>query len=364
MPIPNVSSLYQRIQKGSEGAQEFARIIAHLLISDSNREGYQFLTYSDAAGDYKGVDGIISKGLTKIGVQYKFFPAPFSSDHKAKIKASLKKAIADFWDMEEWVLIIPEDPNRHDLAWLESISTELNMQVTLWGHTRIINLMLKDKEIRDEYYPELNQKSVRYLSNEPTEEDINSYFGKFLDPDADLSILFLKAQPTIGDCKSIFTKEYYKEISDVYYLQYRELFDVPDNMNNLKSRQEFEIKSSTYSDIVNRKHLLPGGMHMMLEKYNSLNPGTKFYRVVFKEKGAELGISFNVWCFLNSRWVFFPKPFRVVESIESMRKDKYLNRMVRILRFFGMHKTLQKEYKSKSILATNHIIYKLLNERK
>lgn len=360
MSIPNVSNLYQRINKGAEGGLEFARIINQLMISESSTEDFQFKSHSDAVGDFKGVDGIMIKGLTKSGLQYKFLPSAFKSEHKSQIKLSFEKAIKQFPEMDQWILVIPEDPNKFDLIWLEQISDDLKMPVIVWGHSKIINLMLKHKHIGEQYYSELNYTSVR-VSTKPTQEDIN-YFNKFLEPDTDIALLLLKAQPTLSDCKSIFTAKYYKEVSDLYYLQYRNMLDDATDSYSLKTKKVVEVKFSSFEEIINKNHLLPGGMHMMQEKYEALNSNTIFYRVKFKDTGAEFGISFAVWCFLNSRWVFFPKPFRVIDSIESMRNDKDLNFMIKVFKWLGFHKILQKEYKNKYLLAVNHIVYKLTNK--
>ncbi|TSJ41869.1 hypothetical protein [Fluviicola chungangensis] len=85
MPIPNVSTLYERIHKGSEGGQEFSRILNLLLIAESGLQKFRFVNFFDASGDYKGVDAIIIQGEEEIGVQYKFFPILLSSEHKRSI---------------------------------------------------------------------------------------------------------------------------------------------------------------------------------------------------------------------------------------------------------------------------------------
>ncbi len=361
MSIPNVSTLYQRINKGAEGGLEFARIINLLMLSESSKEDFQFTCYSDAAGDYKGVDSIMVKGIIKSGLQYKFLPSPFKSDHRAQIKSSFKKAVKEFSEMDQWILIIPEDPNRFDIMWAEEISKELDKPVIIWGHSKIISLMLSHRHIGEQYYPDLNYKPIR-ISNEPTQEDIN-YFNEFLKPDADIALLMLKAQPTLSDCKAVFTAEYYKEVSDMYYLQYRNMLDDATDPYSLKTKKAFGIRSSTSEEIMEERHVLPGGMHMMQEKHKVLNSNMRFYGVSFKDEGEDYGVSFAVWCFLNGRWVFFPKPFRIIGSINSMRNDRDLNFMIKVFKWFGFEKTLQKGYKNRYLMAVNHIVYKLASQK-
>lgn len=56
MPIPNLSTLFQRINKGSEGGSEFARIMNYLLTAEYRELNYQFIVSSDASGDFMHVD--------------------------------------------------------------------------------------------------------------------------------------------------------------------------------------------------------------------------------------------------------------------------------------------------------------------
>lgn len=170
MAISNVSSLYYRIHRGAEGAMEFARILDKLLISESQENSESYLAYSDRTGDYKGVDGIMIKDQDKIAFQYKFFPSPLTSDHKSAIKFSLENAVLKFPEMKKWIVVMPDDPNKNDLEWFESISDQVNCTTEIWGHKYIINLMLKHKHIGKEYYPELvndfskNKETKTWLS--------------------------------------------------------------------------------------------------------------------------------------------------------------------------------------------------------
>ena len=83
MPIPNVSTLYQRIHKGAEGGHEFARFIKLLLSNDYGNQGLKFISESDASGDYKKLDAYIPgdtlfpENIT--GFQFKFFGSNLNS---------------------------------------------------------------------------------------------------------------------------------------------------------------------------------------------------------------------------------------------------------------------------------------------
>lgn len=59
MPIHNVATLYQQIGSGAEGGHEFARFVRLLLLAEFNKLGSQFISESDASGDFRKTDGFI-----------------------------------------------------------------------------------------------------------------------------------------------------------------------------------------------------------------------------------------------------------------------------------------------------------------
>lgn len=356
MPIPNVSTLYERLYKGSEGGLEFARLLNLLLISESPAQGFQFITSSDASGDYKGVDGII-RNDEQIGVQYKFFPVPLSSNHKRLIKESLETALRKFPEMNKWILIIPHNPDKFTLEFLDGLSKEKNMIIECWGHLRILDLMLKHPQIGSKYYPELRTIQIE---EHPTNEMALSYFNQFIDPKMDVRTLFFKAQPNISDCKTVFTEKYYKEISDFYYYSFRETIE--DNQNfNLEEKNRIVIKSYTLSDIRNSSVQLPGGMYDLFQEYDALHPGVRFYAISFIKDDNTAGMSYSIWCYINDRWVFFPTPWRIMWKIKELSNNKDVRFLIRLLRFFRVHKSSQISKKRDSFLLTNYVINQLYN---
>jgi len=174
MPISNVSTLYQRIHKGSEGGNEFARFLNLLLTADSKDYYKNYIASSDASGDFKGVDAIqYDEGeFTEVvkAFQFKFFPANLTSNHKHEIKSSLKSAKEKFKLMEQWILITPEDWQKKDMEWFDTLKQEfeyefsvesnglirfLKFKIFHWGHNEIIELALKHPHIGRNYFPEL-----------------------------------------------------------------------------------------------------------------------------------------------------------------------------------------------------------------
>lgn len=174
MPIPNVSTLYQKIHKGSEGGSEFARFVKLLLTTEYESRGETFISESDASGDYKRVDGYVI-GNDKfpdniIGFQYKFYPAKLSSQQKTEIEKSIDNAIQANRIMKEFILITPEDFQKEEQRWFDEIrqkydadfyhhfdegSLRIRRKMTHWGHTKLIGLALRHQHIGIHYFPEL-----------------------------------------------------------------------------------------------------------------------------------------------------------------------------------------------------------------
>lgn len=356
MPIPNLSTLYERIQKGSEGGHEFARILNHLLIAESAIQKFQFTASSDASGDFKGVDGIILREEERTGVQYKFYPSPFSSSHKSSIQQSLETAVKQFPGMNKWILITPHDPNKYTLQWMEALSKKSGVEIEHWGHLRIMDLMLKHPQIGYQYYPEL--RSIQ-LEQPPTDAMVLSYFNQFLDPQSDVASLFFRAQPNVSDCKVVFTKKYYREISDIYYFTYRESMENNFEASRIENKNRVAFEYYTLSDIRDFRDNLPGGMRMLFQQYDALQPGIRFYVVKFLQDDATAGMTYSVWCHINGRWVFFFKPWRIMRGIIGLSESKEVNRIIRLLKLFHVHKQLKKGSPPSSYVTMNHIIHRL-----
>jgi hypothetical protein len=183
MAIPNLPSLHQKIGKGREGGHEFARLMNLLMKAEGKELGYKVIISSDSAGDYKGVDCILEQRIPYhsehrfTGFQYKFCASPLNNTTKSSIKQSLKKAIKNFPKMSRWVLVVPEDFNKYDMAWFTSLAKEhtyimsmeesfelfnkkketdkVEFDVYAMGYTGILEMILKHSHIGKKYYPEL-----------------------------------------------------------------------------------------------------------------------------------------------------------------------------------------------------------------
>lgn len=179
MPFPNVSTLYQRISNGSEGGHEFARFIKTLLTADYHSREINFISESDASGDYKKVDGYIKGDIdfpdNIVGFQYKFYPAKLSDAQKQKIVKSIESALDENEFIQEFILVTPEDFMKEEQLWLDSIREKYEktywassnglrrkcaFKIIHWGHTKIIELSSKHEYLGKKYFPELFHQSA------------------------------------------------------------------------------------------------------------------------------------------------------------------------------------------------------------
>ncbi|QNF34844.1 NACHT domain-containing protein [Adhaeribacter swui] len=188
--LPEVKTLASILPKGTAGGKEFARIVDLLLFHDSRRSNKKFTIFSDAAGDYMGLDSFEGDGFRKeghTGYQYKYFPSPLSASHRKEIANSLRKAAEKHKEskIKKWILVTPENLTESstrkdfgDVTWFENLRTELNInfEIEHWGHQQLLALFLETPSICLFYYPELinegfklkntiNETRARYNDN-------------------------------------------------------------------------------------------------------------------------------------------------------------------------------------------------------
>ena len=155
--LPEVKSLYETLPKGTVGGKEFARIVDLLLFHKARREGKKVTLFSDAAGDYHGLDSFEGDAFRKqgtTGYQYKFYPSPLKAAHRSEIKKSLEHTAAKQKEikLKKWILVTPQDLTQSgrrkdggDVTWFEGLREELGLKFELehWGHRKLQGLLSK-----------------------------------------------------------------------------------------------------------------------------------------------------------------------------------------------------------------------------
>jgi hypothetical protein len=191
--LPPVKPLSEILPKGTEGGKEFARIVDLLLFHEARRIGKKATIFSDASGDYNGLDsfeGDVFRKEGTIGYQYKFYSSSLSSEHRNSIIKSLKR-VAENWEklkLKKWILITPEDfiesstrKDGGDVTWFENLRNELGLKFELehWGHQNLLNLFLQTPHLCLFYYPELVEDGVnRKRTIEDTRKRYNDNIQK------------------------------------------------------------------------------------------------------------------------------------------------------------------------------------------
>jgi hypothetical protein len=170
--LPETRSLSQILPKGTEGGKEFARIVDLLLFHEARRNGKNLNLFSDASGDYGGLDSFVGEVFRRndvVGYQYKFFPSPLSQEHRAAIKESVSAAAAKGQKrkkqtLKKWILVTPDDftesankKDGGDVSWFVELKDELSLpfEIEHWGHRQLQALFIDTRSLCLFYYPEL-----------------------------------------------------------------------------------------------------------------------------------------------------------------------------------------------------------------
>lgn len=136
----------------------------------------------------------------------------------------------------------------------------------------------------------------------------DEYFNQFIKQNISVNDLFLKAHPTLLDCKVVFSKEHYLKMFQRYCLEFEQLSN--NHIENFYPKfKTFRIKTNNSTEIMQGYNKFAGGMGMAAEE-GAFNYDVLFFKVEFlKNKSSEHGTSLSVFCYINNRWVFFPKPW-------------------------------------------------------
>lgn len=138
----------------------------------------------------------------------------------------------------------------------------------------------------------------------------NNYFKQFIIKNASINTLLLTAHPTLLDCKAVFQEKYYRKSFEVNCHMFEKLSN--DYFESLyPKKKSFRIIKTSVTDLCNGINNITGGM-VNAAKKGFFNYNLEFYSVTFLENETDqFGISYHVFCYINDKWVFFPKPWRL-----------------------------------------------------
>lgn len=158
-------------------------------------------------------------------------------------------------------------------------------------------------------YMKIYKSEKSNLIQPPTSD----FFGQFVNDNASLNHILLKCHPTLLDCKVIFSEEHYLDFFKKYCMSFSTLNN--EQMEPLyPEKKYFRVTRSNTMEMLNGINNIAGGMVNLAQK-NVFNYNVDFYRVDFLEDPeSEAGLSYKVFCFVNDRWVFLPKPWMFLEA--------------------------------------------------
>ena len=141
------------------------------------------------------------------------------------------------------------------------------------------------------------------------ESDPKVFFSSFMKRSEQMKN-FIPKFTKIGDAKKIFKDdEFAKKYTDLIE---EHMSKTPPSSKSSEEFVDIRIDTFTTEDIVNGKGNYAGGMNKVVQY---LKPNITFYKVNYlRTEGAQYGVAFKYFCYLDGKWVYFPKPWKAVNS--------------------------------------------------
>ncbi|MEL6562435.1 MAG: SMEK domain-containing protein [Bacteroidota bacterium] len=173
----------------------------------------------------------------------------------------------------------------------------------------------------------------------------DDFFNEFINSPENARELMLRTQPTLSDCREVFSDEYFELMHLYYDVCFSAILDPRANWEKFRVFDSFKITTSSYQEVQSGKHNMPGGIRDLVND-RVFRPGKySFHTVKFYPKDSEYGSSFKTWIKINGRWVYFVKPWRAMDEIGTLKNDKSIDRMIKAMRRFGFREDpFEKDY--------------------
>lgn len=228
------------------------------------------------------------------------------------------------------------------------------------GDVNLANYNAQIESFISELKPPEKKKKLLQEMNSPTEEDFESYFSRFFEPDINTTSLILRAQPTLEDCIKVFTEKYARTLFGYYSQVFTQVLDHT-NHDDMASLVDFSYKVAEYQQIKSGNHDFPGGMTTLYEK-GALKPGNRYYIISFNNKDSTDGFSMKFWCYLNGRWVWFPGILSITDQVDEVIEDQGVQSIIKYASKFGIGKEFSDS--GFAVMATSYIITEVIRKNK
>jgi NACHT domain len=145
--------LTERIEPGAAGADEFRRLMHHLLRVHADRNGFAYTPAENLSG---GIDGLARGGITGlegvVAFQFKWLWDDLHKGNKAEqIRDSLARA--SIKGIKHWILVTPLDLQPFERDWLRRLQGQRGFTAHHWGQTMIEQLLRQCPPLLVRYFP-------------------------------------------------------------------------------------------------------------------------------------------------------------------------------------------------------------------
>ena len=134
-----------------------------------------------------------------------------------------------------------------------------------------------------------------------TNEQVEEYFMQFLNKkDNALLDLFLQHQPSLSDCRILFTDDYYRTAFKNANEEFAGMVEYQDILNDRMSGNVIRATKFSTNEIAD-------GNGRMRKVAQYFRPNITLYSIeILKNKKDEHGVRFLFFTYINNHWVLFP----------------------------------------------------------
>lgn len=117
----------------------------------------EFSRFQPFSAPDRGLDGYDSDSNTIF--QFYF---PEGHPRRDKILKDLKKI--EPRTCANWNLLLPKDPTPHLIEWIHKTQKGLTFKIEVWGETRLLQLLLKHKDVQEQFFPTELHRELKRLA--------------------------------------------------------------------------------------------------------------------------------------------------------------------------------------------------------
>lgn len=120
---------------------DFDRVVEALLVAMFQVDPKYVEVLRGEGGD-GGIDVVVRDEMDypEIIFQLKFFPGGFTGGHRVTRQRQIKKSFNMAWDKHKprvWILVMPSNPHKNELAWVRELATDKQVKTHIWGQAHL-----------------------------------------------------------------------------------------------------------------------------------------------------------------------------------------------------------------------------------